>query len=290
MPGIGASVTPPACSMAHSAGWPDAFDEWRLDDSVMAEAFDSLLPTQRAAIKTSIALHFALHGEHSALTECTVQDVAKGFAYSTGQSPMAWAVLFVEPHFAAGPRLLAALMPAILAGVPLLAVACVGGEPSATVCACLELMGVEHVFCVPHVSAATNFIQQAVNTAGPRGCALFVHQGKLGPVYQAAQAAKLRCWQDQTSPRLAVDSSMAQAEALIGWCHPKAERVPAQEADALFCSHQECLQQKDIHAPSAPLVLGAGLEAFWCYQELDPRYFLQKSLIARCITDNFSKD
>lgn len=288
----GTSMMPSACTMTAPPSWPDAFDKWRLDDTLLAEAFDSLTSTQRAAIKTGIALHYSLHGEHSAHTTCCVHDRVKGFGYQHGQRPMPWTIVYLQPHFAAGPRLVATLMPAILAGVPLLAVACVGGAPSAPACACLELMGVEHVFCLPDSSAAEQLLEVAFTALGPQGCTLFLgeEQARVGlsSLYQTAQDFGLRSWQSLSSPRLIVHTSMAHAASQISWCHPDGNILDPQadQADALFCVQGvEGLPHRLV-----PLVLGEGMEGFWCYQELEPGFFLQKSLSVWTIPDNFSKD
>lgn len=296
----------PPYPTADVTSWPDAFEQYGLRDTTLAQGFDSLLPSQRAAIKTGIGMHFALHGECSALTQNCVYDRAKGFSYKVGTAPMAWTMLCISPDFAAGPRLVAALMPAVLAGVPLVGVLCVGGEPSANTCGCLELMGIEHVFCVPNEASAQQFLQLSYEALGPLGCTLFLHQGQLAALHHSALDLGLPCWQEATPPRIALHASMAQAEPLITWCHPDSKRVSTPDAqqpvmsalthvteqgtqlDALFTTQTGTPPLAPISPP--PLVLGTGLEGFWWYPNLEPCFFSYKSLMACCFPDNFSKD
>lgn len=300
----------PPCPDTDVTSWPEAFEQYRLGDAVLAQGFDSLLPSQRAAIKTGMAMHFALHGESSTVAQHCVHNRGKGFSYTAGTAPMGWTVLCISPDFAAGPRLVAALMPAVLAGVPLVGVVCVGGEPSASVCGCLELMGIEHIFCVPDEASAQHFLQHSYEVLGPLGCALFLHQGKLTPLYQSAQDFGLQCWQEATPPHVALHGSMAQAEALITWCHPDCKRVDTPDCKRVNtpdCKRVDTTKGKRISTLNAlfsaqtdtpfptqispaPLVLGIGLEGFWWYPNLEPRFFSHKSLMACCFPDNFSKD
>ncbi|MEG2171918.1 MAG: hypothetical protein RRY29_01510, partial [Desulfovibrionaceae bacterium] len=163
-----------------SAQWPEALECSRLDDAVTGQAYEAVSPAQRACIKTGIAFHYALHGEQPEQWEQRICNRAQGFAHTVRRRAAAWTLLFMEPEYAAGPRLIAALMPAVLARVPMVGVVCVGGLPSAAASASLELLGIEDIFCLADHAAAQQALRHMSQRKGSEGRALFVHKGALG--------------------------------------------------------------------------------------------------------------
>lgn len=275
--------------------WPESFDALRLDDATLALAYEHIPPAMRACIKTGIAFHYSLHGEQPEQWEQRIYNSAQGFAHSRARKAVPWTLLFMEPDYAAGPRLVAALMPALLARVPLAGVVCVGGVPSTTACATLELLGIEDIFCSADVHEAQSLLQHmlpAESTANATACALFLHTGALAPLEHAARHHGLSTWQETVAPRIALQNGSGHDTTLLQWCHPDVAFTPLEHAhmcltDALFCKSPILRQGVTT---TIPLVLAEGMEGIWWHKTLTPQFFQQQHLCARCIDDTLTEE
>lgn len=275
--------------------WPEGFDALRLDDTTLARAYEHIPPAMRACIKTGIAFHYSLHGEQAERWEQRIYKSAQGFAYNMVRKPVPWALVFMEPDYAAGPRLVAALMPALLARVPLVGVVCIGGEPSTAACATLELLGIEDIFCLANIPAAHSLLQDMLSvetTLCAAACALFLHTGALAPLEQAARHTGLSTWQENATPRVALQKGSGHDTTLLKWCHPDVdfttrEHAPVCGSDAVFCTSSSL--QHVVNA-SAPLMLAEGMEGIWWHPALAPQFFQQQHLYARCVDDTLTEE
>ena len=73
----------------------------------------------------------------------------RGFRRTATDGPAPFALVAFPASLRSPARLAAALMPAILAGVPLTGAFCLGGEPTPEVLVTLELAGIEDAFALP---------------------------------------------------------------------------------------------------------------------------------------------
>lgn len=274
--------------------WPDTMQTLRVEDAFLGQGYESVQPAQRACIKTGIAFQYALHGEQANHREEYVCDHDRAFVYGLTRRPAAWTLLLLGPGYAAAPRLVAALMPALLARVPLVGAACVGARPTAAACASLELMGIEDVFCFADTAQAQESLQQlTAQESGAQGRVLLLHTGELASVAQAARRAGLAVWQECRAPRIAVQQGSGHEVKLIQWCHPDAVCAPwplVQDcpADAVFCASSEAHRLNMEAKP--PLWLGPDAEGLWWHQDLESQFFLHKQLSAACIVDTFTEE
>lgn len=280
--------------------WPEACEALRLDDAVMGQAYESVQPSLRACLKTGIAFQYALHGEQPDQHLRYTCDSARGFTHCVKSQPAAWTVLFMGPDYASGPRLIAALMPALLARVPLVGVVCLGGLPSVTACASLELLGIEDIFCFADTDAAQHLLQQlaGVATAPAWGRALFLHKGELALLEYAARQLGFATWHESAAPRIALHKSSGCDLKTLQWCHPDVLHMPENEngaenracrQDAVFSAVQPLLTTA-IQNQNAPLLLGAGMEGVWWHKHLEPAFFMEKQLQASCTIDHHSEE
>ncbi|MDR3176835.1 MAG: hypothetical protein LBU06_09950 [Desulfovibrio sp.] len=104
----------------------------------------------RALLKKHIARLYRIFGE-SALAEEHISRFREGFALRTGESPAAFALFVCEAAYGSAPLCLAALLPALLAGSPVLFCFVPGRKrfPSPSLLAALELAGVEKSYLAP---------------------------------------------------------------------------------------------------------------------------------------------
>lgn len=284
------------CSTCSPSSWPEVCDALRLNDAVMAQAYDSVAPALRACIKTGIAFQYALYGEQPNQEARYICDSARGFAHGMQYRPAAWTMLFLGPDYASGPRLVAALMPALLSRVPLVGIACLGALPSQAVCASLELLGVEDIFCLADLPAAQHLLQQLAdaNTPYGPGRALFLHKGELAPLEQAARLLNLGLWQEAAAPRIAMQAYSVCDAKTLQWCHPDVQFITEnnsnmQEADAVFGATPPLMLQANPQQ-SAPLLLGSGTEGLWWHKNLEPSFFVEKHLQVACCTEHMHRE
>lgn len=275
-------AAPSATPFSGHAVWPEDLDAHRLPDQALAEAYDATLPPLRGCIKNTLALTHAVYGECPDSLERRIIDSARGFARATHAEPVPWAVVAFTPAYAAGPRLAAALMPALLAHVPLLGAVCVGGRPSVAARVVLELAGVEDAFCLDQASFGR--LLRDMRRCGVGRLAL-LHGGELASLRETAAELRLPVWEESRPPRLRIATGSGHERAHIAWGHPDAplteissRELVAQpdaflpdihEADAIFCDPE----QETPSLRRAPLVLLPGMEGCWLHADLSPVFF-----------------
>lgn len=284
--------------MPSGAPWPGWCDDARLDDAALAEAYESTPAPQRACVKQCVALLHRLWGEDSEEnTHCRV-DKTLGFAATQRSAPAPWALFVVEDAYTAPTRLAAALMPALLARVPHVAVLCVGGMPSVGTRLALELVGIQDIFCVDHASAAEDFVRALCPTGDTAsavgantlesGSVALLHHGALASVGRTAQALRVPLWEEasppsivdatgETIPGVTTSRGPQAKDSLVRFCHPDAfahDEQGSPRCDAVFGTPA-------TETPStlaAPLRMAQGLEGFWLHHSLTPAFFRRHRL------------
>lgn len=242
-----------------------SLDPFRVPDSLLGDAYDSVTPQQRAWLKTTQALVQSVHAEAPARREQRCWPTGTGFAYSECTQPVAWTVVMVAGVFAAACRLSAALMTARLAGVENVLVF-FADSPSLVhpaVFAACELAGVENLFSL------------AARSPSPENLSLFdalldvpAAHGRIltfGPMN--GLFLPFPTWRD-TPPRLALAPDCALSQPELQAFHPDAVFVaPNERPDALYSG------EAALTPCPAPLCLGPGLEGTWLHTGLCPSFF-----------------
>ncbi|WP_165175587.1 hypothetical protein [Desulfovibrio sp. ZJ369] len=264
----------------HTVHWPDWAEDARLDDDLAAQAYEATPPACRAALKSGLALAHMHFGQSPGSLRQERRDNHLGFWRHTAVFPAPWAVIAFTPAYAAAARLAAACVPALLAGVPLVAAVCVGGCPSREALVSLELTGVEDIFTLE--AAALRALLEEESQHGP-GRLVLLHNGDLDDTSRLARTMGLPCYEERCPPTLLLPNpeafdpdvlAFAQGEALQQ--APQA-RHPARPA-AWYCNEKAARAHcnDSPHDPfsfAGPLALAPGCEGFWLHDGLTPDFF-----------------
>jgi len=154
--------------MSSTPSYQSWLDAHVLADSLMAEAYESLSGKERAVLKKGIARQHAVWGEYS-LRESRTRSFRQGFGVVEDDAPVTYGLLVCEASYPSPAAFIAALMPALLAGVSAVLpcfISAGGGLPSqkdisAPLLGALELAGVEQAFAAsePEVCALAEMLR-----------------------------------------------------------------------------------------------------------------------------------
>lgn len=269
--------------------FPAWLDARLVADSAFGAAYDALTPQQRACIKTGIARMVALEGGGHPAAELSHRSMRQGFSLHAQTGPADWAVVMWDPARAGASRILAALLPAMLAGVPNILACCVAEDGTAVpapILAALELAGQELVAVLPPEDILTLASHCCESGAFAQTTGRLVLLG-AHPIF--SDAARIAAGRDIPCRRMAahirigvaVSSFTKSAHADdVAFVHPDAALVPF-EGDvagdgfsALFCAPERAAGYLD----AAPLVLTPGNEGFWRWPGVDAAFFRETRL------------
>lgn len=280
-----------------------------VDDAAFAVAYETTGDVDRARLKTCIARLHVLYGAAGGAGPGDVREGRtatrwrQGFTSLEHAAPCAWALVCVDAAWASAPRLLAAVLPALFAGVGAVAVLRVGGSGQwpAPVLAALELAGQEVVADVapevlPALLEALVASGNAGRTAGAGGRLLLLGEHP-DQVSALAHAHGVPVWRDMSLPTIgiascgdAIDVSDCPDGAALRAAHPDATfvDVPAlpQPADGVVSSVPLAALSAIACAPAhasawlnhAALVLGPGHEWCWMHPGLFPIWFARRAV------------
>lgn len=254
-----------------------------VEDEAFATAYDAVDASLRARLKTNIALHHSMFGTAPSLQIKRTERTNAGFVMSERRGSVSWVTLVLTENFASGPRLIAALMPALLAGVSDVQVIRLIAEESREggelgqhspwpheLLAALELAGQEQV-AFAELADVVNYVKSQSS------CGRVVLLGE--DVQAQEQLARVmtslghgKFWAEGHAPRVYVHSEDDFDTDLIRWAHPDCilYAEPIEQADAIFS--EKVTASSCAHAP---LVLQKGCEALWMYTALNSDFFMQ---------------
>ena len=239
--------------------WPQWLEAFRVPDEPRAAAYEDTPAHLRAAIKTALALQQAHAGEMDSRTCRDERFPRRGFRRTVTDGPAPFALVAFPASLRSPARLAAALMPAILAGVPLTGAFCLGGEPTPEVLVTLELAGVEDAFALP----AADFTRL---TRELPQCRVVLLHGLDGDALPERGDLPGRIWREDALPLFLLPQDTAADAELLAFAHG-----PDCTAQAL---HGEAarLAMEDEGGP-VELLLTPGCEAFWLHPGLTPDFF-----------------
>lgn len=270
--------------------FPAWLDARLVADSAFGAAYDALTPQQRACIKTGIARMAAMEDGGHPAAERSDRTMRQGFSLHAQTRPADWAVVMWDPACAGASRILAALLPAMLAGVPNILACCAaeGGKAvlPPSILAALELAGQELVAVLPPEDILTLVSHCCEPGMSSRVAGRLVLLGAHPAFSDAARIAAGRdtpCRRMAAHIRIGVAASSFTKPALvddIAFVHPDAS-LASFEGDAaeggfsaLFCAPERAAGYLD----SAPLVLTPGNEGFWRWPGIDAAFFRETRL------------
>ena len=245
---------------------PDWLEACRPDDDLYADAYEGTPAELRALLKTAIA--FAFHRWPLADDEqrlCRISS-RSGFRHSESSAPAGWAIASLGPGFASPARLLAALVPAVLAGVDRILV--ISEAPfTPAVCTALELAGLEDSFLLE--ADQMPGLYEDLRTLCPDGRVL-AFPGADGTFTDAqkelmhsAALDGLPRLRDLPSPRLlCLHEPGSPVEERLLWLYPDAEFLTEATPDiraAFMPDEASCPPD----AALVPFLCGPGMEACW---------------------------
>ena len=252
---------------------PEWTEGFRAGDEVFARAWEEAGAQDRALLKTAIAFQFHLWGMRDGRGSLERSDPREGFRSIVSSGPAPWTLAVLSPGYASPARLLAALVPAVLAGTRPAVISL--SVPAPSIAAALELAGLDDLFIMDGAGARKLLAELRAACAG--GClALFpwpAGQGEgaspeppLLPGPPCGPWRGLRVWQDTPRPRIILRPSAAESdgrelERRLQWLHPDAILEGTEAggaADAVFNA-----QDLRPACGTAGLLLQAGLEACW---------------------------
>lgn len=253
-------------------------DALRLD---LSQAYTAISEADRAWLKQSMVMAQYCYGflpwqeeQRREQAECA------GFSSVLGSQPVHWALLFFPPQYPAPVRLLAALMPALLARVPVLVPVCTGSACAQNLLAALELAGVENVYALERAGHDAEALMQYLSANAEQktyDCGVVLTlAGATVPASCAdwiAARKTVRCWKEDVPLRCAFNPhNPALDREQIRRSHPDMElcALPLDAEDGVFGF--DALYGASAPA-QVPLVLGAGLEGCWIYPQLVPDFF-----------------
>ena len=122
--------------------FPLWLQDYQIADDIFGEAYEATLPPQRAWLKKTIAQVYGINSPEAPSRTWNVNTWRGGFETEVSTAPLEWTVLLLDEKSVSAVRILAALVPALAAGVKnILAVFCGEGVISRSVLAGFELAG-----------------------------------------------------------------------------------------------------------------------------------------------------
>jgi hypothetical protein len=277
--------------------FPDWLGTCLVPDEAFGDAYEAATPERRAWLKTCIARLHALHGAAGMTWGRAEKQWRQGFVSVAEMRPVDWTIVFLSEEYASGPRSVAALMPALLAGVAnvlVVRIADQGAHWAASVLAGFELAGQEAV-----VSLSVDRVPVLLADMARKGSGRCLVLGKIDEALKAAVTRfTLECspfvagWFEPVPGALAIaeaEDACEIDEELLAWAHPDLQIV-RYDGDNLEMVQQDASGEGgflalagtpdliDIVPDSIPLMLGPGQEGCWIWPELEPQFFMQRRL------------
>ena len=271
--------------MTHTPSLPELFSAYRLDDSLMAEAYEALGPEKRAVLKKNIAVLYAVWREQREST-CLTRHLPEGYTVHQETHPAPYTLVVCAAAFPSPACFLAAAMPALLAGVGLVVPCFVGAaaRPHAALVAATELAGLEDAVALPDEEQVLPLLH-ALHGQGARGRLVVLGHAPLAraalayavehgiPCLSLVSPASFHLVDEGTEDTFAgvsaVPAAPAQATDGVG-------AVPPGSTECLQVSWEE---QAGI-ATEAPcdLTLTGALANIWVWPHLDPPWFMNRRM------------
>lgn len=273
---------------------PAWLEHFRPDDALYADAYESTPAELRALLKTAIAFSFHRWKPDREEPLKEIRSLRAGFFHKEASRPASWVLAMAGTDFASPARLIAALIPAVIAGTTRIFL--LSPAPFApAVSTALELAGLEDSFVLDDDRAADLYEDLRASSADGRVIVFPGGDGSLSPgqkdLLHRASIDGISTYRDLSAPKLLSLYPAASSEASgnltaedmkarLRWLYPDAVLCdePSADVNAVFVPDGVSPQC------SAPLTLGPGMEA--CWMSLDPEFFRTRTLSAFLVQEN----
>lgn len=269
--------------------FPGMVESRLVADGVFAKAYDAVTPAERAVIKTGIARMAAFFGPVEGVETHSVTTLREGFCLHADSRRAPWAVVMWDGAYAGAMRVLAALVPAMLAGVTDILACRVGGGGAfpQPLLAAMELAGQELVAdCSPEDAAEIAALCGAADTGGR--LVLLGRNAAFDRIAAAALERGTDVRRYAAPVRIGIAASTFVTPSLddtLRFVHPDAALVPFEgdaaqgNFSAVYCAENAVPQ----YLGRTPLVLCPGNEGFWRWPGVDRNFYRAQSLGIRDI-------
>lgn len=258
------------CGSGAAFELPAWLEENRLEDDLLAAAYENLPDRFRAALKTALAqIHF-IYASPPRLRKSEERDKHAGLWRKSQSRPALWAMIAFNCDYVASGRLCSAAAIAALADVRNIFAVSVGGRPDPVLLPGLELCGIQDVFCLDLPSAG-KLILDLFEASGRRsslGRIVALHAGELAMLGDLARKMSIACYEEFRKPNLLAQNPESFAMDIIRFAH--GFEPPVENSASLDAIYTDSTSMAD---QDAPLLITPGLEAFWLNRGLRPEFF-----------------
>ena len=257
--------------------FPLWLQDYQIEDEIFGEAYEATLPPQRAWLKKTIAQVYGINSPEAPSKTWNVNTWRGGFETEVATAPLEWTVLLLDEKSVSSVRILAALVPALAAGVKnILAVYSGEGEISQAVLAGFELAGQEDV-----VQLSQDKVEELLDhlmRSGVDGAILDLRVSHVllpcGPCvryWRAPEISSISICKEEDSPDMDV----------LSFVHPDVEFVEVDEDSLVDAQSDVAVVPAEIVGDALMnfnIVLAHGQEGCWLWNGFDSSFFKRESV------------
>ncbi len=261
--------------------WSQLITTYEVADRDKAYAYESASDQERSCLKNGIAYH-ALSGEGLSCEHIIREHAAKGYRQQVQIKPAPWLVCLCASGYTSPARLIAALMPAIIAHVPQIFIIHLG-KPAPAILVALELLGIENSIALVEnpLPMAQDFLSHVINERG-RVIILPDEGTDFTPLRKYLNGVNIPFWEDAKPPRIYAKST-ANKE-LLNFTLP----------DAIFCNDlnlqvnavyglPDNLTDDLVESPFITQAWATDMEGCFVHDNLQRKFFQNSLLMAGCM-------
>ncbi|WP_419783619.1 hypothetical protein [Maridesulfovibrio sp.] len=252
--------------------FPEWLQDYQIEDGIFAEAYESILPAQRAWLKKTIAQVYGVNSPEAPSKTWNVNTWRGGFETEVVTAPLDWTLLLLDAKSVSPVRILAALAPALAAGVGnVLAVFCGDGEIPQSVLAGFELAGQEDVVKLPQEKVEELIL--SVVHCGVDGAVLdlrgepdFVPYGPGLRYWRVPEISSISVCKEEDSPDMDV----------LAFVHPDVEFVEVDEDSLDEIESGAVVVPAELVGDAllnSNIVLAHGQEGCWIWNGFNSSFF-----------------
>ncbi len=274
-----------------TTSWLHFLQAHSIPDELRAQAYEDSTAQERQLLKTAIAYH-SLAGQSPSIESTVTAYNNQGFWQRKHSAPTPLAFILCGEEFHSPARLVAAAMPALLAGVAQ-SIFLQVGPPQPQILLALELLGLEEAYALPCADSALEFLRllgscDDLNLHTQNTRLLLLHpQLSLAALSPAAKNLRIPCYEETQAPRIFLAPTLSDStREYIAFAHPDAEHAsgpfaqaqayygvdrPSQNVLAQAVSQGSALYQQHFTR---------GMEGCWHMTGLDKSFFLNHCVMA----------
>ncbi|HAS88769.1 MAG TPA: hypothetical protein DCS48_05625 [Desulfovibrio sp.] len=257
--------------------FPEWLQDYQIEDEIFGEAYEATLPPQRAWLKKTIAQVYGINSPEAPSKAWNVNTWRGGYETEVSTAPLDWTVMLLDDSSVAPVRILAALVPALAAGVKnILVVYCGTGGLPQSVLAGFELAGQEDVVNLPQ-QKVDELLEQLMHN-GIDGAVLDLRANMAlmpyGPgvrYWRAPEISSISVCKEEDSPDMDV----------LAFVHPDVEFTEVDENSLEEVQADAAVVPAEIVGDALMnfnIVLAHGQEGCWLWNGFNSSFFKRESI------------